>query len=225
MRNPQNVTLNASPTVVGIDSRRISVDPVLDLLPYGVFLVGLDGLPNYMNLKAASILESPGGLALSRGGLTAESHNETLLLRTMIRRAIESSQGKNNYGGGTMLIGRGESGDELQVLITPLRPNGNRGFKSDESAAIAIFVTVTAQKNAYPVNQIMSLFGLTHAEAKLMRELANGLSLEQICDRFEITKHTARAQLRSLFDKTGVSRQAELVKMVLTSPVPLLVSA
>jgi DNA-binding CsgD family transcriptional regulator len=36
-----------------------------------------------------------------------------------------------------------------------------------------------------------------------------------------ISQHTARAQLKSIFAKTGVSRQAELVRLVLKSAASL----
>jgi DNA-binding CsgD family transcriptional regulator len=36
-----------------------------------------------------------------------------------------------------------------------------------------------------------------------------------------ISPHTARAQLKSIFSKTGVSRQAELVRLILKSVASL----
>ena len=47
--------------------------------------------------------------------------------------------------------------------------------------------------------------------------LARGLSLAEVSEAQSISQHTARAQLKSIFAKTGVSRQAELVRLILKS--------
>ncbi len=47
------------------------------------------------------------------------------------------------------------------------------------------------------------------------------LSLAQVSSAQGISQHTARAQLKSIFAKTGVSRQAELVRLVLKSVASL----
>ena len=57
-------------------------------------------------------------------------------------------------------------------------------------------------------------FRLTEAEARLATQLALGESLEKVADRFGIGKETARSQLRGIFAKTGVHRQAELVAVL-----------
>jgi len=65
------------------------------------------------------------------------------------------------------------------------------------------------------------LFNLTKAETALAMELANGLSLEEGAENLNIRRNTARAHLRSIFSKTGVRRQTELVRILLNSVVAL----
>jgi DNA-binding CsgD family transcriptional regulator len=57
-------------------------------------------------------------------------------------------------------------------------------------------------------------FGLTPAERRLAVEVASGVSLRESADRLGIAYHTARTQLKAVFGKTGVSRQAELVALL-----------
>jgi DNA-binding CsgD family transcriptional regulator len=61
------------------------------------------------------------------------------------------------------------------------------------------------------------LFQLTPAETSLAIQLANGLSLEEAAEALNIRRNTARAHLRSIFSKTGVRRQTELVRIFLNS--------
>ena len=61
-------------------------------------------------------------------------------------------------------------------------------------------------------------YGLTPAEARLAIALSNGQSLRDIADQHALSKETVRTQLRTVFDKTGVHRQSELVRLVLSLP-------
>lgn len=55
------------------------------------------------------------------------------------------------------------------------------------------------------------LFGLTKAEANITVQLANGNSLENIAEARGVSVDTVRAQVRSVFHKTGIHRQGELI--------------
>jgi DNA-binding CsgD family transcriptional regulator len=61
---------------------------------------------------------------------------------------------------------------------------------------------------------LTSLFGLTTAEAKLASRLAAGASLNTAADELGIARETARNQLKAIFQKTGVHRQAALVALL-----------
>lgn len=58
-------------------------------------------------------------------------------------------------------------------------------------------------------------FQLTPAELKLATALAEGITLAEFSERCALSIHTARNQLKSVFWKTGTSRQSELVALFL----------
>jgi DNA-binding CsgD family transcriptional regulator len=64
-----------------------------------------------------------------------------------------------------------------------------------------------------PAHALQASFGLTPAEARLASRLASGEGLDRIADELAIAKETARHHLKSIFAKTGVGRQAELVAL------------
>lgn len=68
---------------------------------------------------------------------------------------------------------------------------------------------------------LKSLYCLTGAEARLVSSLVEGHSLNAIADAFSVSKHTIRNQLKSVYEKTGTHRQAELVRQVITGPAML----
>ena len=78
-----------------------------------------------------------------------------------------------------------------------------------------------ARRPIIPGASLAQLFGLTPAEALLASELARGYSLDEAAGHLNVSRNTARSQLQSIFMKTGVNRQGELVRMLLSSAAAL----
>jgi DNA-binding CsgD family transcriptional regulator len=55
---------------------------------------------------------------------------------------------------------------------------------------------------------------LTPAEARVAGLIAEGRSVEEITGSLSVSSNTVRTQLKSVFTKTGVGRQAELVTLL-----------
>jgi DNA-binding CsgD family transcriptional regulator len=64
-------------------------------------------------------------------------------------------------------------------------------------------------------------FGLTPAEARLALQLVAGETLRSAAAKLGISYETARTHLKTVFNKTGTCRQAELV-IVLATALPRL---
>lgn len=113
-----------------------------------------------------------------------------------------------------------ESGDEfLGLVVRAVAPGGTASGRGTPS--IALFISDPAH-GAEPRRQVISrLFNLTRAEASLALHLAAGLSLDEAAEALGVSRNTARAHLRAVFAKTGVSRQAGLVRLILSSVAPL----
>jgi DNA-binding CsgD family transcriptional regulator len=78
----------------------------------------------------------------------------------------------------------------------------------------ALLVLVDPEKRGGPPEaSLRSGFGLTAAEARLAARLAAGETIDAVAGELGIAKETARNQLKSIFAKTGVRRQAELVAL------------
>jgi DNA-binding CsgD family transcriptional regulator len=65
-----------------------------------------------------------------------------------------------------------------------------------------------------PQAALQTAFGLSEAEARLAARLASGDALEIVTEQFGIAKETGRSQLKGIFAKIGVHRQAELVALL-----------
>lgn len=58
------------------------------------------------------------------------------------------------------------------------------------------------------------LLGLTLAEARVAALVGSGLPPRDASSRLGITEETARTALKRVFQKTGVSRQSELTRLL-----------
>lgn len=85
---------------------------------------------------------------------------------------------------------------------------GRRGPK------LVLLLQDVAQGHAPSQSRLIERFGVTPAEAKLIPHLVGGLTLTAAAQALGISRNTARAQLSSIFIKTGVNRQTQLVKLV-----------
>jgi len=95
--------------------------------------------------------------------------------------------------------------------IVPIRRTAHDIFAG--SYALLVLTPVTAP--AAPQIELMrSLFDLTASEARVARGLAAGETLDEIAATGGVAISTVRSQLRSVLQKTGCSRQAELVALL-----------
>lgn len=81
-----------------------------------------------------------------------------------------------------------------------------------------LVLTPVAAPAAPDVALIQGLFDLTAAEARVASGVAEGLSLDQIAERHGVALGTVRTQVKSVFAKTGSSRQSQLAALLAAQP-------
>jgi DNA-binding CsgD family transcriptional regulator len=82
---------------------------------------------------------------------------------------------------------------------------------------LIIFISNPAEKIEISTRTLMTLYHLTQTEATLTILLAEGKTLDEVSQELNIARNTARAHLRAIFSKTGVTQQSMLVSLVLKS--------
>ena len=85
-----------------------------------------------------------------------------------------------------------------------------------EGAKVAVFLSDPNMQQPISIDSLVSVYNLTPSEAQVAISLANGHSIEEIASSSNHSAHTIRSQLKSVFRKTGVSRQSELIQLLLT---------
>jgi len=108
---------------------------------------------------------------------------------------------------------RGAAENEAAMVahLLPIRRTARDFFV--RCAAILAMTPVTLPQ-APPVELVQSLFDLTPAEARVARSLAAGESVEGMAAAGNVSRNTIRTHVSRLMEKTGCSRQAEVVALL-----------
>ncbi|MFG1417265.1 helix-turn-helix transcriptional regulator [Xanthobacter sp. V0B-10] len=116
----------------------------------------------------------------------------------------------------------GASADQLGLPATPdanaasAAPAGAPRDNADSKAHVLVLAQPLEQDRVIDPAVLRNTFNLTLGEARLAALLGAGHSLKDAASTLGITEGTARVVLKRVFQKLGVSRQAELVsKLVL----------
>jgi DNA-binding CsgD family transcriptional regulator len=81
-------------------------------------------------------------------------------------------------------------------------------------ARALLTLTEVAPKPAAQQADLVQVFGLTPAEARLAVLIGTGISSTEAAERLAISRETARTQLKSILSKTDTHRQGALVALL-----------
>ena len=190
----------------------------LDRLVIGLILYDRTGQPVYINPTAHAIIESHPGMMLQDGDLfLTNADDEKNLRKTIIDTAAIDPEDSWKQ---SVAIGITHPDVEapLPLLVTPMHANLITSDLDYDGAKVAVFLSDPNMQQPISIDNLVSVYRLTPSEAQVAISLANGHSIDEIADSSNHSSHTIRSQLKSVFRKTGVSRQSELIKLLLTGP-------
>ena len=190
---------------------------VMDRFAVGVVIIDVTGRIIRCSAAAEKALSVRDGLQLQAGRLRATCVKEDRELQAAIRAAVQGIEdGEASVSRGLSLT-KLSGGRSLGVIVQPVVPaNGKTG-----SASVAVYIRDPDANTEVESELVRQLFDLTPAEAAVARRLTSGLTLEDAAASLAISRNTARAHLRSIFSKSGITRQTELVRLMLNSAAVL----
>lgn len=189
----------------------------LEGLGVGAILVDGAGHVRFANEIAEDFLRRGDGLVLRQRRLQARTAAATSALRRMINAAARIG-GALDEGSGGVLALPCDDGRSLHALICPL-PAGKIDQWGGRIASALIFISDAARNVALRPADLMRLYGLTRAEAKLMSALVGGQSLDDYADATGTGRATVKTHLQQIFQKMDWHRQSDVVRGALASGI------
>jgi DNA-binding CsgD family transcriptional regulator len=187
----------------------------VDQLSLATIILDEQGRLLNTNSVAQSLLQEDDGLSLRKLHLHIQNRELNKTLQEAVSTIIAAQQRGETSLVRALRIPRSAGRADLGMVIRPV-PLSEWG-EGQSSPCATLFISDPDRRESASQQILGELFNLTPAEANLAILLSRGDSLAQVSETQKISQHTARAQLKSIFAKTNVSRQAELVRLVLKS--------
>jgi DNA-binding CsgD family transcriptional regulator/PAS domain-containing protein len=191
----------------------------MDRLAVGGIVLDQNGKVLVMNAIAADLLKRRDGITLVNGTMRAVSTQDDRALQNLIRAALSGENANEPRHAQAVSITRASGARDLGVVVGGIRLGAKVGDRWRTGATVFIRDPENGVRTDPAI--LKQLFGFTQAESALAMQLAKGESLEEAAIQLNIRYNTARAHLRSMFSKTGVTRQAELVRILVNGVAPL----
>ena len=204
------------------DVERQVYSSVLDKLSVGAIILDDKGAVLQTTALAAEILNARDGLTTHRGHLaaTSASHDKELQLALKAALAGQPAEGEAMAAPRAVSVARDSGARDLGLIVQPLGASAKSDSKLRRSSAV-VFIRDAERNAELESGMLRQLFDLTPAEAAVARSLTTGLSLDESAEALNISRNTARAHLRSIFSKSGITRQTELMRLMLNSAAVL----
>jgi DNA-binding CsgD family transcriptional regulator/PAS domain-containing protein len=185
-----------------------SFSATLDAVASAVILVDSDLRVVHANEAAQRVLSAGDPVVEAQGRLSLRSAASQAALTAAVRQSDDEA----HLGGKGIGIPAPRIDGSPSVLhILPLRYGALRSGLAP-SATAAIFVAPSGRLTLGE-GIAAPLFDLTPAEARVFARLAEGETVAAASQILGITEATVRTHLLRIFEKTGTSRQAELVRL------------
>ncbi|MGB6537831.1 MAG: helix-turn-helix transcriptional regulator [Xanthobacteraceae bacterium] len=187
-----------------------TVKALLDSVPVGMMVVDDDEV-KVANSAARMLLDEGNAMRVHNGRLSGATRYADTELRDAVHEALN---GEDRPIGIALPIDHAEP---VRAVVRKLHPKSARmlGTPGD---AVALYVTDPRKPVETPNEILQRLFGLTPREAVVLRILVEGQDLPGVAARLGISVETVRSHVKHIMERTATSRQAELVRKVLSSP-------
>lgn len=190
----------------------------LNALDQGVLLLDARGEVLFSNQRAQSLLRAQDCLGLKKGCLHAVGMAGQVLLGATMARVMQTGVPESLRLFGTTAAPADRPAPHCLTVTRLARDEHLPAHALHARAELLVLVSVPQAQRSVTAHQLMQLFSLTSAEARLAHALARGWSVDEYAKAQGLGLPTVRTQVRSVLDKTGTSRQQELVRMLALLP-------
>ena len=198
--------------LAGAGALGATLEELLDTTGLGI--VQLDGRGRIVaaNDRARDVLRTGSGLFDEGGFLYARKPEDNANLQGLLARALPPFGSRG--GGGSTMVRRSAA---LPPLVLHVNPVGRQETDLRVWPVAALVVVVDpASGTGIDAGVVAAALGLTGMESRVAVLLAEGMSVREIAAATGRGESTIRSHVKHMFAKHRLSRQADLVRLVLS---------
>lgn len=181
-----------------------------DALGHGLLVVDAECRIRMENLAARAMLATSDVLSGSGDRLTIKHIEDAMRFQVSVRHVLDTAHRKGSI---IVTIRRGDALPLLLAIQALSRGAANKGLA-------VVQIIDPAAELTLPLESLSRHYDLTQAECRLIEQLVRGRTLGEAAIAMRLKEQTARTYLKQIFQKTGIHRQVELVRMVLAGAIP-----
>jgi DNA-binding CsgD family transcriptional regulator/PAS domain-containing protein len=192
---------------------------ILDGLSAGMILVDAHGRIVHANAAGNAILEAADFLRTVSGRLVVSNPSTNAALREIL---VAADAGDAVLGTrGIALPLTAHDGERHVAHVLPLTSGARRIACLAYNAVAALFIRKAALEAFAPPAVIGEMYRLTPTELRVLLAIVDIGGVPEVAAALGVAVTTIKTHLSRLFEKTGVARQADLVKLVAGFSTPL----
>jgi DNA-binding CsgD family transcriptional regulator len=191
----------------------------LDGLSAGLYLVDAGGRIVHANAAGHAIFDAGDILYHVGGRLAACDAQINQTLREVFAAAGQGDAALGTKGIAMPLIGK--DGERYVAHTLPLTSGARRRAGIAYTAVAALFVRKAALAMSSRSEVIGKAFKLTPTELRVLLAIVEVGGVPEVAAALGVANTTVRTHVSRLFEKTGATRQADLVKLVAGYATPL----
>jgi DNA-binding CsgD family transcriptional regulator len=191
----------------------------LDGLAAGMFLLDATARMIHANKRGRAMIDDSAVVRGSNGSFLVVDPVANQTLRDIVRAAGSGDAAIGVRGITIPIAGTGIQRFVAHVL--PLTSGARQRVGSSHSAVAAVFVKETTLDGGTPIEALMTSYKLTPAELRVLMAIVEVGGTPEVAKILGISDTTVKTHLQRIFVKTGVNRQADLVKIVAGFMSPL----
>ena len=197
-----------------------TLSSLLDALPTAVFAIDQWGCVRLANAPAEKFVATGETFYIAGGKLRARDRRCDRILRREIAACTGEGSRANRRPGDLSSLPAPPSREEpTGILIVPWTDPVENDVGSARRLRALVLIGSRSGTRSTLTQLVADMFELKPSEARLALALAECGTLESASEYIGIRYETAREYLKSIFQKTGCHRQAELVQRVFKSPI------
>ncbi len=183
---------------------------IIDLIPDAAYVLNSRGMLVMSNASGNRMLRSEPALQLQGGRFVFQENRLQRLFFRAVTRVAQSESGARAGAPETLFVKRAGA----PPLMLSVHPLGRRELMI---GGLLVKVSDPVFRRFPDAGNIARYFDLSPAEAQLCEDLVTGMCLREIAEKRHKSEATVRSYLKQVFQKTGCSRQGQLISSILSA--------
>ncbi len=201
--------------------RRLTDDAaVLDSLAAGMFLLSAKGELVQANAAGEAMLAARSPLRIRNGRLDLAVPAANRALQAALAAGREGDVGLGGRGTSIPLRSEVGAGGEIVLHLLPLNAVRQQSIDAERGAAFVLFVRRIDRDDVAAIATFGERFGLTAQEARVLQTVVEVGGVPPAADVLGLSPTTVRTHVTRIFDKSGVRRQADLIRLLMEMKSP-----